>query len=349
MTPRRLLASAVLALASVLLIAAKPNDAGPSVLVRLAPLRLGTLPHVITAYGKAEPAAEARRRVMAPIAAEVTALYVHRGEEVAADAPLLRLIPSPASAAAYAQARSAVGVAKELVARTRTLARQHLATGQQLAAAEKSAADATAALAALQAEGAAGPQTLRAPFRAIVTGLAASPGTMVQAGADLVDLARPDSLVLRAGVVPAEAKAVAPGDTVALTPLGGKSRFSGRVRLRAAMVEAGSGLVPVEIGLPAGKALVGEMLRADITTGEARGYVVPHAAILVDDRGDSYVVQAVKGRARTVMVRVLAGNGDEDVIAGALDRGAPVVLAGNHQLKTGMRVRTADTTRGRRR
>lgn len=312
---------------------------GPSVLVQLTPLRRGSLPHTVTAYGKVEPDPAARRTVMAPISGVVGAVYARPGQEVAADAPLILLGPSPATAAAYTQAQSALRAASGLVERTRSLLGQHLATRQQLADARRSQADARAALAALQTEGAGAAQTLRAPFPAVVIAVSTSPGAIVTPGAALVALARPNALVLRVGVIPDRAVSIHPGDRVKVTPLGGKGGVPGKVLLRGSVVDPRTGLVVVEIGVPPGKFLAGEMAEADIVTGRARGYVVPHEALLVDDNGAPYVVQAVNRVARKVPVRVLDGDGNRNVVIGPLDPGAPIVLAGNHQLKNGMKVR----------
>jgi RND family efflux transporter MFP subunit len=264
---------------------------------------------------------------------------VRPGEEVAAGAPLIRLGPSPGTEAAYIQARSALQAANDLVRHTEAMLGQHLATRQQLADAQKSEADARAALAALEAEGAGAPQILRAPFRAIVTAIATSPGAIVAQGAALIDLARPNALVLRVGVVPEHARAIKPGDEAEITPLGIKDPAAGKVLLRGSVVDPTTGLVPVEIAVPPGAFLAGETAEADIITGEARGWVVPHAAILVDDEGAPYVVQAVAGVAHKVPVRILNGAGDKNVVTGPLDPAAPLVLAGNYQLEDGMKVR----------
>jgi membrane fusion protein (multidrug efflux system) len=311
----------------------------PSVLVQLTALRRGSLPRIVTAYGKVEPGPAARRTVTAPVTAVVGAVYARPGQEVAADAPLVLLGPSPATAAAYARARSALQAADGLVARTRTLLGQHLATRQQLADAEKSQADARATLIALEAEGAGAPQTLRAPFRAIVSAVSTSPGAIVAPGMALIDLTRPNALVLRVGVMPDRADAIRPSEPVRITPLGARDGVAGTVVLRGSVVDPATGLVPVDIALPPGKVLAGEMAAAEIVIGRARGYVVPHAAILVDRRGAPYVVQAVNRIARKVPVRVLDGAGGRNVVTGPLDPAAPLVLAGNYQLKNGMRVR----------
>ena len=131
-------------------------DTNTSVLVTLTRLEQGSLPHVVIGYGTVAPSAAGHKTVMAPVAAVVAAIDVRLGEEVPAGAPLIRLAPSPATAASYTQAKSALAVAEHLVASTRKLSLAHLATAQQLADAEKSESDARSALQALEAVGAGG-------------------------------------------------------------------------------------------------------------------------------------------------------------------------------------------------
>jgi RND family efflux transporter MFP subunit len=333
-------------LAAALLIAcgsaaAAQDKAGPSVLVELTKLQKGSLPRIVTAFGAIETNPAARQAVMAPVAAAVEAIYIKAGQKVATGAPLIRLGPSPATAAAYAQAVSALRAASDLAERTRSLLGQHLATAQQLTDAEKSEADARAALAALKAEGAGSPQDLRALADAIVTGVSTSRGALVAQGAALLELALPNGLVLRAGVVPDQATAIRAGDAATITPLGWRDAVSGRVLLCGSVVDPQTGLVPVDIALPRGGFMPGQKAQAGIITGEVTGYVVPHVAILAEDTGAPYVVQAVNGAAHIVSVKVLLADGARDIIAGPLDPTAPLVLAGNYQLRDGMKIRVA--------
>lgn len=347
MTRRPMGWTACLALsASAVLTLAHAGDAGgsnsgQSVLVTLARLKEGSLPSVVIGYGTVGAANSGRKTVMAPEPAVVGNIFVRLGEQVPAGAPLVQLAPSPAAAASYQQARSALTVARQLVASTEKLVALHLATAQQLASARKSETDASSQLRALQAVGAAGPRILRAPFPAIVTALTAAPGAIVAEGTPLMDLAAPGRLVLTVGVVPAQAADIRPGDRAEVTLVGGGKSESATVLLRGAVAESDTGLVPVEVALPPGKFLPGEMAEAAITTGERHGYVVPHEAILVNDSGAPYVVQAVNNVARKVPVRILDAHGDQDVITGALDARAPLVLTGNYQLDDGMRIRLA--------
>lgn len=322
------------------------SDSNASVLVTLTKLKEGSLPHVIIGYGTVEPSSAGHKTVMAPVSAIVAEIDVRLGEEVTAGAPLIRLMPSPATAAAYTQAKSALSVAGHLVASTRKLVAGHLATAQELADAQKSESDARSQLQALAAVGAGGAHVIRAPFRAIVTALSTTPGSIVAEGAALLDLAAPQGLVLNVGVVPAQAAEIHANDQALVQLVGASRPVPARVLLCGAVAESDTGLVPVAISLPPGGFLPGEMAQAAITTREIRGYVVPHEAILVNDSGKPYVVQAVNGVAHKVEVRVLDAQGNQDVIAGALDARAPLVLTGNYQLDDGMKIRLAAPAHG---
>lgn len=315
------------------------NAKNATVFVQQIELHQGALPQTVSAYGMVQADASARNTLMAPVAARVGAVYVHLGQEVAAGAPLLQLVPTPPTMSTYAQAVSALKVASDALTRTQQLLDDHLATRQQLADAQKAESDARAALAALRTQGAAGPTQLRAPFHAIVTALSVSTNALVTEGAALLELAPPRNLVLLAGVAPALASSIRAGNAAQVTPVGGAQSYPGHVTLRGAIVDPTSGLVPVQIAVPPGVFLPGQTVEAAITIGSVQGYVVPHAAILVDDNGDTYVVQTQKLVAKTVHVQVLGAHDDQNVIQGPLDASAPVVIAGNHQLQDGMKVR----------
>lgn len=339
----RPLPAIAMALVCTLLIAAAPADDQPSVLVQMTTVKKGAMPKTVTAYGTAQADPSARTTLTAPLAAVVANVYVRPGEKVAKGARLLRLVPDPQTSASYRQAVTALENATALVAHTQELYKQYLATGQDLANAKKAQADARAALTALKAQGAQGAKTLTARMSAIVTNLSVSAGSKVDIGTPLLDLAPPGNLVLRVGVVPDQAAAIKSGDMAQIVPVGGTESVDGKVMLSGSMVEAGNGLVPIDIAVPEGALLPGQTAEATITTGTVDGYIVPHAAVLVDDAGKPYVVQAVQMKAKIVPVRVLGMNGNQDVVDGALDARAPLILAGNYQLQEGMAVRLADT------
>ena len=313
----------------------------PSVLVQTLPLQRGTLPRTVSAYGVVQAAPGAQNSIVAPVAARVTQVYVRAGEVVSAGAALVQLVPSPATQVSYAQAVSALKVASDEVRHTRQLLSEFLATQQQLADAEKAQSDARAALEALSSQGAGGTRTLRAPFQGIVTDVSATVRSLVSEGSPLLDLAQGNGLVLMVGVPPDAAALIAAGDPVDIVPVGVGTRFSGRVQQRGAIVQPDSGLVPVQVRLPPRGFMPGESAQAAITVGTVSGFVVPHDAVLIDDSGSPYVVQAAGDTARVVDVQVLDRQGDREVISGPLDRRQPLVLTGNYQAQNGMKLRFA--------
>ena len=320
---------------------AAPADQ-PSVLVTTTKVQFGSLPHTVSAYGIAQADPSARQAVMAPVSATVARVSVRLGEEVAKGAPLIELMPNPQPRADYAKARSALHAADELVRHTKDLLSLYLATRQQLVDAEKAQSDARAALQALKAQGADGPKMLSAPFHATVTKIEASTGMLVPEGAPLLELAPPNSLVLRVGVVPSQAAAIKPGDKATITPVGVDQHLDATVLLRGAVVDPTDGLVPVEISLPANTLFPGQSAEAAITTAQIDGFVVPHEAILINDSGQPYVVQIVGGVAKLVPVRILDAAGAKNVVAGAIDPKTPLVLSGAYQLRNGMKVRLSN-------
>ena len=83
------------------------------------------------------------------------------------------------------------------------------------------------------------------------------------------------------------------------------------------------------------------MNSASVSIGSVSGYLVPHDAVLINDSGDEYVVQAVGGKGKLVDVKVLGTQAANDVISGSLDANAPLVTTGNYQVQDGMPLRFA--------
>ena len=306
------------------------TDDNESALVTLTPLKKGSAPVTIDAYGTVEPSYASRQSIAAPLAARVSNVTVRESQTIAQGTPMMTLIPTPESRAAYE-------LAKQLAKSTESLAQAHLVTAAELAKARSE-------LAVLEEEGAAGPSTIKAPFDAVVMSIDAAPGAVVAQGAALIELARPNDLILEVGLVPAQAVAIKAGNKVVITPLGVENQtFSGTVQLRGGTIGTDTGLVAIEISVPPEKVLPGEMARATITTGEATGYIVPHAAVMIDDdTGHAYVVQAVDMAAKKVEVKVISSDGDTDVVDGEFEAGAPVVVEGAHQLDDDMKVRLSN-------
>ena len=139
-------------------------DAAPLASVTLAAVRAGPLSDIVTAPGTIQAAAGASLTVASPKAAVVSRVLVGPGQAVRAGQPLITLANAPAAELAYRQAADAVKFGEADVARVRQLAGEHLATNDQVSAAEKTLADSRAALAAQLAQGTGSPsQTIVSP------------------------------------------------------------------------------------------------------------------------------------------------------------------------------------------
>ena len=207
---------------------------------------------------------------MAPVAAVVAAIDVRLGEGVPAGAPLIRLAPSPATAASYTQAKSALAVAG-IWSRARASSHDGISRPRSNWPMPRNPSPMRAPLCRRwrRWERAAARHSGPVPGRRDRS--SGDPGAIVAQGTALLDLAAPQSLVLNVGVMPAQAAAIHANESAAVQVIGGDRPMASKVLLCGAMAEADTGLVPVEIALPPGGLLPGEMAQAAITTSEEPG------------------------------------------------------------------------------
>lgn len=323
------------------------EEVSGSVLVTTQAPQRGSVADVITAYGTASRAFDGGMTLSVPSDGRVVRVTVAPGEFVQRGQELMKFRLSAAATSAYAQAASALKLAKLEQEHFARLRAQQLATRDQMAQAEKTLADAEAALAALDAEqGGKSDQIITAPFDAVVGAIPVLQGDRVPAGAALVTLTRSGGLIVATGVEPADRSRVKPGQRVRLEPLssGGQSTHGKIVRVAHAL-NPRTRLVDVDVAAN-GELLQGEVFRVNIEVGELKGWLVPRDAVLSDEQGE-YLFQADKGKALRVAVRRIGGNDDVSVVDGPVDPGRPLVTAGNYQLSDGAAVRENAATQSR--
>lgn len=320
--------------------AAAPDEAG-SVLVQTETPRRGALPELIIAYGSAAPARDGGLTLSLQQDGRIQAVDVTPGEMVRKGDRLIEFGTSAAAASTYAQAVSALGLARTQRSHTAQLLSQQLATRDQLAQADKALSDAQSALDALQREGAGHPmQSLTAPFDGIVATIPVATGDRVQPGVPLLTLTRLDGLVVTVGLEPALRGKVVAGQTVQLDRIDGGPVLSGRVLRVDGVLNPRTRLVDADISVPVGAVLSGESFRAAVAVGTYRGWILPHDAVLVDAAGP-FVFQVGGGKAVRVAVTILGESGEVEIVEGALDPARPLVTQGNYQLADGAAVREA--------
>ncbi|HJS87234.1 MAG TPA: efflux RND transporter periplasmic adaptor subunit [Acetobacteraceae bacterium] len=328
---------------ALLVCLASRADAQPaetaSVLVSTIVPRRGTVPEIVTAYGTATPGPGSTTTISLPRAGQVQALSAEPGVPVHAGDKLLTFAAAPAAVQAYQQAVAALELAKKERAHTAELLAQQLATRTQLAQADKTVADAEAALAAQRREnGGDSVQVVRAPFDGVVTAVAVKPGQRVAANAPLLSVARASGIIVSAGVEPSERAKLRQGEAAKLEPLQGGGAVEGTVEQVDAMLDPATRQVGVAISVPPGSVLPGAGYRALITVGAFEGWPVPRDAVLSDAKG-TYVFQVANAAAHRVDVRIVGTFGETTVIDGPLDASRPVVTQGNYQLTDGEAVR----------
>lgn len=315
-----------------------PDEAAVSAAVSTVPLRQGSLPALVSAYGTAGPAADAAQVVSVQAAGRVTQWAVTPGASVKRGQRLLGFELAPAAVAAMQQAQSALSVAQAARAHTAELFAQQLATRDQLALAEKAQGDAQSNLdALLQQQGKAARFDVTAPFDGTVVTVDAAQGDVLQPGAPLLSLQRGDGLVVTVGIERVALGQVTVGAKAELLPLDGGTAMHGTVRRVARALNPHTHQLDVEI-VPDGALVNGEGFRADIVVGQWQGWLLPRDAVQGDE-DDRYVFQVADGKAVRVPVKLLGESDTQSVASGELDAKRPLVTEGATQLDDGMAVR----------
>ncbi|HWU03752.1 MAG TPA: efflux RND transporter periplasmic adaptor subunit [Novosphingobium sp.] len=321
------------------------DEASPSALVTTQAARQGSAPVVLAAYGSARPSADGAQTLSSAQPGQVTALLVAPGAAVRAGQPLLAFALAPTARAAYLQAASALAAAQKQRATIAQLLTQQLATRDQLVQAEKAVDDARAALAGLAGEGAGqSAKTFTAPFDGIVTAITVAQGDRTAPDAPLLTVARARDIVVTVGVQPQDRASVRAGQSVMLQRLSGGAGMAGHVLRIASALNPRTRMMDADIAVPAGAILpggilIGEGMRADIHTGDVQGWLVPHQAV-VTANGAPHVFQLRAGKARAVGVAVVQQGPGGDVVRGAIDPNARLIVEGAYQVEDGMAVRT---------
>jgi RND family efflux transporter MFP subunit len=310
-------------------------------LVKTAPIAERRVASSLPVYGTLEPVPRENRTLAASRDSIIAGVAVSGGERVHKGQLLITLAPTPQSRVAWFQAKSGLAYAKTALQRTRSLYKEHLATREQMAAAEKALSDARATLKAAQRAGGSGSLPMRASGNAVVTSVMVNTGEQVAANTALLTLAAQGGLQARLGVVPEQAAALQVGLPVILHPVFNPGvSISGKITSVGGMLDANTGLLDVFVRLPrdAQGVLPGTQVQGEITLSDARSLAVPRSAVLHDDQGD-YVFVINNQTAHRIDVKAEADDGSWIAVSGDLKAGEPVVTLGNYELANGMRVR----------
>lgn len=266
---------------------------------------------------------------------------------------VLARIDASTMASEVAEARAAVAELEASVAEARANAKraeelqargfysQQMKTQYQTAE-QGAAARLAAARARLQAaELRLGRTNVQAPDDGVISGRAATVGSLTQAGQELFRLIRGGRLEWRAEVPSADLAALRPGMPAQLTGPGGET-VPGRVRSVAPSVnpESRNGIVYVDLE-PSPAVRAGMFARGEFQLGEATALTVPASALVLRD-GFTYLFR-LEGEDRVALTKVTPGRrqGERVEIIEGLPEGAAIVAAGAGFLADNDRVRLA--------
>jgi RND family efflux transporter MFP subunit len=318
---------------------AEEGDVTPTAAVTVAPVRSTRLDDITSAYGlvSADPAGVLT--VAAPRALIVTRILVRAGEAVGAGQAVIEIANAPAADMAYRQAVDAVTIAKADLERTQRLFDERLAANDQLNAARKALADAEAAVASQEKQGAGrAVQTLLAGAAGVVTTISVSPGDHVAQDAPLVAVAAAKGLVAKLGLEPGGA-VIQAGDAVSMQPVNAAGgTISGRVSMVGHAADQTTKTYDAIVPLNGASLPVGAAVQARVTTGSHQGLLVPRGAVVFDETGTHLFVVS-GGKAHRVFVKTGRTYGEDIEISGPVQAGQAVAVQGADELEDGMAVK----------
>jgi membrane fusion protein, multidrug efflux system len=322
---------------------AQETSPGQSVLVTTAPLHQGTVQQTITAYGTTQAAPDETLDISFLHPGQVVQLRVIAGQVVHPGDALLDFAADPTTERAYNQAVADLAFARQQRGLTQTMLDQHLATKAQLDQADKAVRDAEAALQEQERLGSGRTvETVKAQFAGAVTNIAVTNGARVAANTTVMQISRSDGLLAILGISPEDRPRIRSGQHVRISAIDQPGHMAdSQIASLGGVADAKTGLVNAVAPIPAdgGSVMIpGEHVSAEIDAGALSGWIVPRAAVLIDDRG-AYVFQVTEGKAIRVSVSIRGEVDDRLAIDGPLDPARPLVVTGNYQLADGMAVR----------
>lgn len=298
----------------------------------------GELTESFQATGQIVPAAGKMARISAPVAGiiEVSGLTQSPapGQRVAKGQVLAVLTPALGEGgSSYAQARAELREASDERARANRLYAAEAVPERRVNEAEirlRAAREALASFGGSEAPEADGRVVIRAPLAGVVASRTLTPGSRVDAGAELFTLVDPSIVWLEARVAASEAARVGPRSEATFRVAGNDGELSAKRTVSVgSVIDSVSRTIPViyEVPNPDGVLKIG--MHAQVAVGTARrvsGVIIPSSAIL-DEDGHSVVYVQPEGERFE----------KREIQPGGTSQGRTIVLSG---VKAGERVVT---------
>lgn len=302
-------------------------------------VREGPIRQTITGYGTAVEEPGAGRTYTVPFEGVVQSVLVAAGQAVNAGTALVRLAPSAAARADFEQAALDLAAQKAALQTTQERYDLHLATRQEIEAAQATRSAAQARYDALRR--AEAQTSVAAHATGVVDTVYVAPGETVAAGAPLVAISPASGFTLTLGIEAEDLASIQTGQAVSVEAVDRPAaRVIGRVRRVEQAVSAQTRLAQVIVELPGHNPfLLGEYVRGTFDGAEEQALVAPRDALLPTAEGlVAFTVEG--GRAVRHVVQVVAETDSlTGFTGGGIRSGDSLIVSHLVQLSDSLRVR----------
>ena len=310
--------------------------------VVVAPLSTQTFDESITVTAVAEPIHEVRVSAEAP--GRVVKAPFEEGATVKKGALLLR-VDAQLDAARINLLKSQIATANRELARTKMLAKEGVATSQQLDQAQ-SAYD-SAQLNLKQAQVGIGKSTVRSPMSGWIAKKMVEEGEYVGPGAPLAHIVDYETIVVRANVNESDVRAVAEGSEVTVKIPALDKTVAGKVFRRGIVAADKTRTFAVEIHVANADREILPGMQAQVVIPRKQwvdAIVVPRDAVLQGfDNEEAMVLSGTGREGKSELRRITIGpaKGNLVVVTEGLSAGDRLIVKGHRSIVDGTLVGTA--------
>jgi len=325
-----------------LLLVAMPAFAAQSTLVTTEVVEMHPLGDSLQVLGKVVSRPGAARWLSAGKAGIVGSVFVSPGETVVDGQPLLAILNSPSSQAAWRQAQAALVAAKSNLARVRRLHEEGLAASVDLTNAKLAYENARSNIALMHNESTnKKAHIIKAASAGVVSQWLVSSGQWVAPGQHVASLSPAGGLWVRFGLTPDQLSQVALHDEVLMNNALKQNSIPVKSYITsiASQVDPQTGLIDVGVPVPPDAAglLLGSWAAGKVSLARMQVPTLDRSAVLKDEKGN-YVFVVEDGKAKKTDIKLLMQVGKQVGVSG-LKVGDVVVTEGNFGLQDGAAVR----------
>lgn len=320
---------------------ATAKTAVPTVPVETQTLTSATFVETVEVSGVAEPIHEIH--VAAEAAGRVTSAPFEEGARVEEGDLLLR-VDAQLDSARIDLLENQLATARREFERTKMLAREGLATPQQLDQASSSVD--SAQLSIKQARVGIGKTTVRSPQTGIVAEKFIEEGEYVAPGAPLAHIVDYDTIIIETAVPESDIAFVSEGSTVQVWLPGLEKHVDGVVKRRAIVATPKTRTFPVEVHVTNASHEILPGMRARVIIPRKTWkdvVVVPRDAILQGYESKEAMVlpgSGAEGPAELRKVELGPARGNEIVVTAGLAPGDRLIVKGHRSIVNGTRVKS---------